>query len=701
MPSRLLSLITGRVTAWIIVAVGCVVAVGMMGAGGSTRINNDPTAGLPASAQSTQVARLQRRLPSGQTSPALVVYSAGGARLTASELDAITGQIPSLEALALDGRVAGPQVAPNRTAAIVVVPLAADVSTADTQASVKAIRALARSGLPAGMRAQVTGGAAFRADIASAFTGANVTLLLVTVAVVAVLLLITYRSPILWLVPLIVVGFADLTAAGIIALVSRHTSLSLNPGTTGIVQVLVYGAGTDYALLLIARYREELRRLEDRREAMRTALAGVWQPIAASGATVILALLTLAFAQLGNDEAIGIAGAIGIACALVFGLLVLPAALASLPRGIFWPSVPHPEADGRHRDTGRVFRRIGEATARRPWVVTFASILILAVLATGLFGAKLGLSQTQTFRTKSESVAGLQTLSRAFPSGAAAPVAVMTKPESVPAVVRAIRSVPGVAEVRAGERTAAIAEIDVDLRAGPDTSASYDAIRAIRRTVAAVPGASATVGGAIATDLDTRSAALRDFKVIAPLILAVVFLVLVVLLRALVAPLVLIVTVVMSYVAAIGAGNWMFTHIFGFAALDNQVPLLSFLFLIALGVDYNIFLTTRTKEEAAHVGTRRGIIEALAATGGVITSAGILLAAVFTVLGVLPVIVLTEMGIIVGFGVLLDTLLVRTVLVPALIQILGERFWLPSRVVARESQVIEHGSLPAAGLVDP
>ena len=674
----------GRGAAWLVVALAILGSAAVIALSGTARVNNDPTAGLPADAQSTQVAKLQQELPSGQRYSAVVVYSRRGAPLTAADERVISEQRPALGGLALGGQVSPPVPSDDRTAALVSVPLAGNVDSSRTDSSVKAIRRVTQSGLTPGLQAQVTGGAAFKADIDNAFSGANVTLLLTTVVVVAVLLLVTYRSPILWLIPLTVVAVADQVAAGIISAVSRHTTLAFGPSVTGIVEVLVFGAGTDYALLLIARYREELRVVPDRYQAMRSALRAAGPAIAASGMTVILALLSLLVAVLADDAALGVAGAIGIATALLFGLVVLPAALVVLPRAVFWPLIPHADARGRlaNETAGRTWRRIGELTARRPLPVIVVSTALLLLMALGLAGTRLGLSQTETFRTRAESVAGLNTLARSFPAGAAGPVAVMTTPAAADAVAAAAARVGGVAGASVGEQTAAIAQVDVVLASAPGTPESFATVRALRGAVAGVAGSHAIVGGTVAIEVDTKTAAIRDLLVIAPLILIVVLIMLVLLLRALVAPVVLIASVILSFFAALGAGSWSFTHVFGFAGMDNQVPLLSFLFLVALGVDYNIFLVSRTREEAARVGTAGGVVNALAATGGVITSAGILLAAVFAVLGVLPVIVLTEIGVIVGLGVLLDTLLVRTILVPAIVQVLGERFWWPGRVPA-------------------
>ncbi len=672
-------LVTGRRSVWAVLVLAVAASGLAIGFSPGLKVSDDQTAGLPASAQSTEVTKLQKQLPSGQLNPALVVYSRPGGTLSETDVAAIAAQGERLGALALDGRASPPQLSPDRTAALVAVPLSGEVTGDENSERIAAIRDVVRSGLPDGVVGQVTGGAGFAADIAGAFAGADIKLLATTASVVALLLLLTYRSPVLWIIPLAAVGTADRVVASLVALVSQGGSIPFDESTTGIVSVLVFGAGTDYALLLIARYREELKRTEDRRQAMRDAVMGAGPAIGASGTTVVLALLTLLAAAFGGTRAIGVAGAIGIVVALIFGLIVLPAALVVCPRGLFWPLIPRVDLARAPAATGGRWRRIGNATARRPWPIIVGSVLLLAGLSAGTLSTGYGLSQEDTFRTRAESVDGLRTLSAAFPAGTVSPVVIMTSPADADAVARAAEALPGVAQVSRGESTSTLAEIDVVIEAAPDTEASYETVRALRDEVVQVDP-DAVVGGAVAANLDARDASIRDLVLISPLILFVVVLVLIALLRALVAPLVLILTVVLSFFAALGAGSLAFTYIFDFPALDYQVPLLAFLFLVALGVDYNIFLVSRAQEESVRHGTRRGIIEALAVTGGVITSAGILLAAVFTVLGVLPVIVLTEIGIIVGLGVLLDTLLVRTVLVPALVHVLDDRFWWPRRL---------------------
>ncbi|MEV4198765.1 MMPL family transporter [Micromonospora globbae] len=694
---RFSAAVTGRWSAWLVLLVALALSGAVVSLGGEARTSNDPTGALPASTESVEAAALARQLPGGRVNPALVVYSRDGAPLDAGDEAAIGAHVRAFAPVAT-GPISPPVLSPDRSAALLAVPLPADASPDEVTDAVDRLRDAAREGLPSGLTAQVSGGAGFRADVASSFDGANLTLLLVTVAVVAGLLIVTYRSPWLWLVPLAVVGAADVTANGLIAVLSRAVDLPIDPSTTGIVDVLVFGAGTNYALLLIARYREELRRRPDRREALRRALTSAGPAVAASATTVVLSLLTLTVAVLRNDRAIGVAGAVGITTAALYGLVVLPAALAVCGRGLFWPFVPRPGQPEPTRAGG--WAKVGAVVARRPRTVLAGVLILLVVLSNGLAGARLGLSKTEQFRVQAESIDGLRTLSRHFPAGAADPTVVVGRAAAEEPLLSAITGTPGVASARPSGRTADLVGVDVVLAAEPDSAASYDTIRELRDRVHAVPGADARVGGTVAANLDTRDAAVRDLRVVVPLILAVVLLVLTVLLRSLVAPLLLVATVVGTFFAALGASVLLFTHVLGYPALDTSVPLLSLLFLVALGVDYNIFLAARAREEAAGAGTRQGILTSLAVTGGVITSAGVLLAAVFAVLGVLPLVTLTEIGIIVGLGVLLDTLLVRTLLVPAIVLLLGRWFWWPG-TLARQADPAPSGAGSSAGSGPP
>ena len=682
--------VRGRLAAWLTLAVALV--VGVVAFGLPKPDNPDPVSGTGLSVkwQSTQVERLQDQLPSKDAQTALVVLSrADQAPLSGADrgqLDGLTGQLSSLAA---GGRVSPAQVSPDGTVALVAVPLSTEGGPSAVVDEVEKLRETVGD-LPGELTVEVTGGPAFTADLGKVFQGADTTLLLVTAAVVAVLLLVTYRSPFLWLVPLLVVGATEQITLRVVESLVPAFGIYLPSGqVTGIASVLVFGAATNYALLLIARYREELRREEDRFAAMRSALRRTAEPILASGSTVVLGVLTLLLSEQETNRALAIACATGVILAMLSALFVLPAALLLFGRGLFWPFIPRVGSAARE---GRIWGRLGEMVIRQPLPVAALAVLLLAGLALGGLGIRTGLSETEQFSEKPEAVAGAETLARAFPAGSTQPVAVLTNPQAAPAVLAAASDVDGVASARPGAAGDRVAQIDVVLTAEPGSAASDRAVVALRDAVAAVPDSApptvdgadapdgALVGGSVAATYDSNEANTKDLKLILPLILLLVGAVLVLLLRGILAPLLLVVTVIASFFASLGAAWLLFDHVLDFPALDSGVLLLAFVFLVALGVDYNIFLVTRAREDARRTGTRDGMLSALRVTGGVITSAGVLLAAVFAVLGVLPLITLTQIGIIVCIGVLLDTLLVRTVLVPSLAFLLGDRFWWPGRI---------------------
>ncbi|MGX5679933.1 MMPL family transporter [Schumannella luteola] len=687
---RLTTFLTARRTSWIALVLALLFAGAVFAIGSGATDETAPGVGLPETAESARVAAAQETLPGADTTSALLVYSRGGEKLSDADLEAITAAVGDLSDLSTDGFVPPPTVSDDGTTAIVAVPLDVLSDVAAQAERADEIRSIANTGLPSGLEALLTGPEGFAVDVAAVFEGADVTLLIVTASVVIVLLLITYRSPWLWLVPLIVVGTADGLARIVATRVAAAAGIALDASVTGILSVLVFGAGTNYALLLIARYRDELRLEPDRRVAMARALRGAGPAILASGGTVVLALLTLVFAQLEGNRALGIACATGVVIAMAFALLVLPAALVLFGRGLFWPSVPKVGSEG---STERgVWFRLGTLVSRKPVVVAIIGALVLGGLALGATQVRVGLAQTERFTTVPEAVIGQERIAEAFPAGSGSPAVVIANTDAVDDVVAAAEDVSGVDSVRVGESAGDITEITVVLDSAAETEESFETVRALRETLHEVPGADALVGGLDAQTLDVNAAQQADQDLVIPLILALVFLVLVILLRALVAPVLLLATVVASFFASLGASWLLFSSVLGFPALDTNVVLFSFLFLVALGVDYNIFLVTRAREEALGHGTRRGMVRALAATGGVITSAGILLAAVFAVLGVLPLITLTQIGIIVCIGVLLDTLLVRTLIVPSLAFLTGERFWWPGRAISVAAEVRTTGS---------
>jgi putative drug exporter of the RND superfamily len=526
----------------------------------------------------------------------------------------------------------------------------------------------------------VTGPAAIQADLAAVFDGADVRLLAATAAVVAVLLIITYRSPVLWLVPIAVVGIADRAAVALATHTLDAFGTAWDESTVGILSVLVFGAGTDYALLLISRYRDELRSEEDRYVAMRRATRRTAEAVVASSTTVVLGLLTLLLSLVPTTRGLGLACAVGVLVAAVAALVALPFTLVLFGRWIFWPRTPR-TGQAALADARSGWRRVGGLVARRPGTLILATVVALAALAGGVLQIQTGLSESDQFLEKPEAIAAAERLAESFPAGSADPTTVVT--EAPPGeVVAAVEQLAGISSVRpvveGDESTGGLSRIDVVLEARPGTGEAADTVRDLRAAVEPLPGTS--VGGTEAETLDERDAAARDRLLLIPLILGLVVVALVLLLRSVVAPLILVLSVVCTYVAALGASWWLFTGLFGFDRLDVGVPLLAFLFLVALGVDYNIFLVTRAAEEAPGHGPREAMLRALTATGGVITSAGILLAAVFAVLGVLPLVVLAQLGVVICVGVLLDTLVVRTVLVPAIAVKLGDAFWWPRRL---------------------
>ncbi len=664
---------------WLIALLVAVAAGVLMGLAGSSDSSSSSPVSLPASAEAARAAEALKTFPGGDRAPViLVVTRTDGGPLTDADRAAVGQARDRMAREAGTGPTGPPIISRDGEAALAPVPLDTSLSGFALGDAVTALRAAADDGLPPDLTAQVTGGPAFGADIADAFSGANVTLLAVTAAVVALLLILTYRSPILWLVPLAVIGFADRVGSVLGGAVTTLAGLTADGSTAGITSVLVFGAGTNYALLLISRYREELHQRADHRAALRTAVRTAGPAILASNATVVLALLTLLLGLSPSTRSLGLQAASGLVVAAVFSLLVLPPLLALCGVRLFWPFIPRPSAGGGPNLTeAGVWHRIATAVSHRPVAVLVASLAGLAVLASAVLAVPTGLTQTEQFRVKAESVSGFETLAEHFPSGLTDPTRVVGDAGRSSVIEQAIRDTPGVVSVsRGGYNGAGLAQWSVVVEGDPASAEAFDTVGALRGSVhRADPNA--LVGGSDAQALDVRDAARHDRLVIIPAILAVVLAVLFVLLRAVVAPLLLVSVTVLSALAALGLGGWVGVHLFGFPALDTSTPLYAFLFLVALGVDYTIFLVTRAREETEGHGTRVGIVRAVSATGAVITSAGIVLAAVFGVLGVLPLIVLTQLGIIVGLGILLDTFLVRTVVIPALFTLVGARVWWP------------------------
>jgi putative drug exporter of the RND superfamily len=644
---------------------------------------NDASAWLPASAESTKVLNAQARFQSPNIYTGVVVYQRASGLTAADRAKAAADarQFAGIQGV-VPGQVIGPIPSADGQAmqTILQVNLGSQGwNKAATAAG--SIRAIAASGAN-GLAFHITGPLGNAADNSKVFSGIDSTLLFSAVAVVILILLITYRSPVLWLLPVVSSGVALITAQAVIYLLAAHAGLTVNAQSAGILDVLVFGASTDYALLIVARYREELRRHDRRHAAMAEALRRAGPAIIASAATVVLALLTLSAAELNSTKSLGPVLAIGVAVGMIVMITLLPALLVIFPRGVFWPYRP---TYGSPEPTSRgLWARVGWSIAPRPRLTWITTAVILGILALGLTGLKAsGLTNAQSFRGHPDSVVGEVVLTQHFHTSAGTPVVVIGNASQAAPLRSAFAATPGIASVTPPAIRDGSAYLQGTLTSPPDSQAAYNTIDRVRSAVHAVPGADAKVGGITAINLDVARASAHDRNLIIPLILVVVFLVLALLLRALVGPLVLIGTVVLSFAAALGVSAFFFDHVFGFGGADTSFPLFVFVFLVALGIDYNIFLMTRVREEAIKRDARHGAIVGLAATGGVITSAGFVLAGTFAVLATIPSTFLTELGFAVALGILLDTIVVRSVLVTALNLDLGRWMWWPSRLARK------------------
>ena len=549
----------------------------------------------------------------------------------------------------------------------------------------------------AGITTHVTGPAGLFADLFEAFGSIDTRLLQTTLIVVAIILIVVYRSPVLWILPLFTAASALGIATMIVYYLAREDIIDLNGQTQGILDVLVLGAATDYALLLIARYREELHHHQSRFDAMRIALRGVVEPIIASGSTVIAGLMVLLLSDLSSNRGLGPVGSIGIASSMLAVLTLLPALLIIFGRWIFWPKIPR--FDQEDEKLSGIWSKVGNLVDRRPravWISTALALLIFAGFSTTLKSD--GLSQSEAFTTRTDSVIGLERLGEHFPSGEGTPVEIVVDQADIASAAAAIGRVSTVASVvpltnvdpLTQRPTSELKVVDgkvvlyATLKVAPDSAEGKESIPLIRQAAKAV-NPNILVGGQSAIGYDVDQSSRRDNRVIIPIVLLLIAVILGFLLRSIFAAALLLGTVVLSFAATLGVCALVFDNVFGFAGTDAAFPLFAFIFLVALGIDYNIFLMTRVREESLKIGTRAGIIKGLTVTGGVITSAGIVLAATFGVLGILPLVFLAELGFAVAFGVLLDTIIVRSLLVPALVREIGPKIWWPSKLQHQEN----------------
>ncbi|MDN4614329.1 MMPL family transporter [Leifsonia sp. F6_8S_P_1B] len=674
--------------------------------------SNDQASFLPASAESTEVQEWQKRFTDAEAVPAIVVVESDDTIPTSSLRDYAAlgeklGQVEGVQA-APSGEstsVAGPIPSEDGKALEFIVPVA---DTENAKTVVADLRTVVADELPDGTTGWVTGLAGLTADLVNAFGGIDGILLLVAVAAVFVILLLVYRALLLPFLVLITSIFALCAAILFVYLFALWGWISLSGQSQGILSILVIGAATDYSLLLVARYREALEQVESRWTAVLRAWRSAFEPIVASGATVILALLCLLFSDLNSNKSLGPIAAIGIVFSLLAALTLLPALLAVFGRAAFWPFRPLYQADHTRRhshENGQrlaglegvrgIWLRVGRLIASRPRITWLVSFVLLAACALGLTQLKAnGVAQTDVILSQSDAVDGQAVLAKHFDAGSGSPVLIVARESDGQEVLDRAEQTDGIATAsfysgdarpqQGGPAPEPVVRdgkvlIQATLEAEPDSEAAEKVVRELRATLPSTDP-DVLVGGVTAVALDTNDTAQSDLLKIIPIVLAVILLILMLLLRSIVAPVLLIGSVVLSYAAALGVSALVFNGIFHFPGADASVPLFGFVFLVALGVDYNIFLMTRVREESLRIGTRPGILRGLGLTGSVITSAGIVLAATFAALAVIPILFLVQIAFIVAFGVLLDTVLVRSLLVPALSYDIGRAIWWPSKL---------------------
>ncbi|MEU3501537.1 MMPL family transporter [Streptomyces hundungensis] len=652
---------------------------------------NDQAAFLPRNAESTQVIAAQRAFQQSESLPAIVVWTApDNAPLTADQANRATRALASLRGTpGVAGQASPAMPSGDHRALQGVVPLRPDLGS-ELRATLDQIKSTAAQ--VAGTNVALAGPAASQADLTGAFSGIDGLLLIVALIAVLVILLLVYRSVLLPFVIILGAVFALGAACAVVHALAEHGLVRVDGQVQGILSILVIGAATDYALLLTARYREELASSADRFAAMRAALRRSAGAIVASAATVVLGLLALLLSDLTNNRALGPVGAIGIVCAVLSTLTFLPAILVVLGNAAYWPTPPRPaEAPGGGHGVWRRIAHRVEKTPRRIWAIALAGLLACAAFAPALHSK--GVPLDEIFVNDAPSVAAQATLAEHFPGGSGNPTVVIADAGSATRVVERAKAVDGVANAevlgdqgRPGGPARVVdgkVRVDVTLKDPADSDAAKDTVARLRPALHSVDGAQALAGGYTAQQYDTQRTAERDRTLIVPVVLAIILIILVALLRSLLMPLILVATVALNFLATLGVSALVFQHALGFTGTDASVPLYGFVFLVALGVDYNIFLMSRAREESMEHGVRQGIRKALVATGGVITSAGVVLAATFAALAVIPLAFLVQIAFIVAFGVLLDTLVVRSLLVPALVHDIGSKAWWPGRLSRR------------------
>ncbi|WP_328498599.1 MMPL family transporter [Streptomyces sp. NBC_00414] len=686
-----------RPVRWLVPLVLVIVWLGLGGAFGSYAgklgdvSTNDQAAFLPQNAESTKVIEQQKAFAERETLPAVLVWTAkDGGEVTTAQQDSATRVLESLaDVEGVESRPSPALRSKDGAALEGVVPLRPDLGERLGEVLDELER---EAGAVPGTRVQIAGPAATQGDLGEAFAGIDGILLGVALAAVLLILLLVYRSVLLPFTIIISAVFALGIACAVVYVLADHDIVRVDGQVQGILSILVIGAATDYALLLTARFREELARSDDRFLAARKALRESFGAITASAATVALGLLALLLSDLTNNRALGPVGAIGIVCAVLTTLTFLPAVLALMGKVAFWPAKPR-AADAETGGHG-IWRRVAHWVDTRPrqlWMITVALLVAGAAFFPAL--QSKGVPLDELFVNDAPSVAAQETLGKHFPGGSGQPVVIIADADRRTEITRTAAGTDGVAEAQAASASGrpggkplvvdGRVRVDAVLTAAPDSDSAKDTVQKLRDRLHAID-ADTLVGGYSAQQYDTQRTAEHDRTLIIPVVLLIILAILVLLLRSLLLPVLLVATVALNYLATLGIAGLVFRHGFGFSGTDASVPLYGFVFLVALGVDYNIFLMSRVREETLRLGTRQGMLRGLITTGGVITSAGVVLAATFAALIVIPLAFLAQIAFIVAFGVLLDTIVVRSLLVPALVRDIGPAVWWPGRLARRK-----------------
>lgn len=643
--------------------------------------SNDQSSFLPASAESTQLNEEIKKFQDESSIPTIIVFGGGSEKLGTKALQEIAALSPQLSTVdGVSGRISPPIPSEDGKAALVVMNMASEASYKEFVPAIK--EKLDAENVSVDYK--ITGPVGFLSDLAGAFSGIDGLLLGVALAVVFVILLIVYRSPILPFVVLFNSLFALCVAILVVFYLAKFDIVTLNGQVQGILFILVIGAATDYSLLFVARYREELHKYKETYRALIQSWKRSFEPIIAAGGTVIAGLLCLLLSDLASNKALGPVGAIGILLAIIATLTLLPSLLILFGRKVFWPRVPQymtAVQQAAHENTkGGIWPKVAtliKTYPRRVWVITSVVLLVMVAGLTQLRAD--GVSQSDLILGKSEARDGQRIIDAHFPGGSGAPMQVIVSANKQADALQALKEDSSVASVIPSQKVVDNEVLlEATLKESADSEAAQNAVERLRTELHAIDE-NARVGGVVAVQLDTRKSAEHDRMIVIPAVLFVITIILMLLLRSILAPLLLLATTMLSFGAILGVSSLVFNHLFGFPGADPSVVLYGFVFLVALGIDYNIFLMTRVREESLKHGTKKGTLIGLVATGGVITSAGIVLAATFAALSVIPILFLVQLAFIVALGVLLDTIVVRSLLVPALSYDIGNRVWWPSR----------------------